>query len=56
MAMAYAIYTGIMADTGSFRFSNTTPEAFRISHEMVRPELTRTPWRIMYMKQFHSAG
>lgn len=35
MAMAYAIYTGIMADTGSFRFSNTTQEAFRISHEMV---------------------
>lgn len=35
MAMAYSIYTGIMADTGSFRFSNTTPEAFRISHEMV---------------------
>ncbi len=35
MAMAYAIYTGIMADTGSFRFSNTTPDAFRICHEMV---------------------
>jgi len=34
--IAYAIYTGIMADTGSFRFSNTTPEAFAISHEMVR--------------------
>lgn len=34
-SMAYAIYTGIMADTGSFRFSNTTQEAFRISHEMV---------------------
>jgi len=35
MAMAYAVYTGIMADTGSFRFSNTTPDAFRICHEMV---------------------
>lgn len=35
MSMAYAIYTGIMADTGSFRFSNTTPEAFRVSHEMI---------------------
>lgn len=34
--MAYAIYTGIMADTGSFRFSNTTPEAFIISHDMVK--------------------
>ncbi|MFP4531527.1 MAG: DHH family phosphoesterase [Desulfobacterales bacterium] len=33
--IAYAIYTGIMADTGSFRFSNTTPAAFEISHEMV---------------------
>ncbi len=35
-AVAYAIYTGIMADTGSFRFSNTTQEAFKICHEMVR--------------------
>ncbi|MBS3732656.1 MAG: bifunctional oligoribonuclease/PAP phosphatase NrnA [Desulfobacterales bacterium] len=34
-AVAYAIYTGIMADTGSFRFSNTTQEAFKICHEMV---------------------
>ncbi|MCF8025839.1 MAG: DHH family phosphoesterase [Desulfobacteraceae bacterium] len=34
-SMAYAIYTGIMADTGSFRFSNTTSEAFKICHEMV---------------------
>ncbi len=33
--MAYSIYTGIMADTGSFRFSNTTPESFEISHKMV---------------------
>ncbi len=33
--MAYSIYTGIMADTGSFRFANTTPEAFEISHQMV---------------------
>ncbi len=33
--IAYAIYTGIMADTGSFTFSNTTAEAFVISHEMV---------------------
>ncbi len=34
--IAYALYTGIMADTGSFRFSNTTAEAFEISHEMVK--------------------
>lgn len=36
IGMAYAIYTGIMADTGSFRFANTTPEAFEISHHMVK--------------------
>ena len=34
--IAYSIYTGIMADTGSFRFTNTTPEAFEISHKMVQ--------------------
>jgi bifunctional oligoribonuclease and PAP phosphatase NrnA len=34
--IAYALYTGIMADTGSFRFSNTTPAAFEISHEMLK--------------------
>ncbi len=34
--IAYSIYTGIMADTGSFRFANTTPEAFEISHKMVQ--------------------
>jgi len=33
-AIATAIYTGILTDTGSFRFSNTTPEAFAISKEM----------------------
>jgi len=36
IGIAYALYTGIMADTGSFRFSNTTPAAFEISHEMVK--------------------
>ncbi len=34
--MAFSIYTGIMTDTGSFRFANTTPEAFEISHKMVQ--------------------
>lgn len=33
--MAFAIYTGIMTDTGSFRFSNTNREAFSICEEMV---------------------
>ena len=33
-AIATSIYTGILTDTGSFRFSNTNPAAFAISHEM----------------------
>ncbi len=45
-AMAYAIYTGIMADTGSFRFSNTNPEAFKICHEMV--ELGADPHKVAH--------
>jgi len=32
---ATAIYTGILTDTGSFRFSNTNRSAFAICHEMV---------------------
>ena len=34
-AIATSIYTGILTDTGSFRFSNTNPEAFAISREMM---------------------
>jgi phosphoesterase RecJ-like protein len=34
-AMATSIYTGIVTDTGSFRFSNTTAAAFEICNEMV---------------------
>ena len=34
-AIATSIYTGILADTGSFRFSNTNRTAFAISQEMV---------------------
>jgi phosphoesterase RecJ-like protein len=34
-AMATAIYTGILTDTGSFRFSNTNREAFSICEAMV---------------------
>ncbi len=33
--MAAAIYTGILTDTGSFRFSNTNRNAFAICEEMV---------------------
>ncbi len=34
-AIATAIYTGILTDTGSFRFSNTNREAFAICEAMV---------------------
>jgi phosphoesterase RecJ-like protein len=35
IAMATAIYTGILTDTGSFRFSNTSQSAFAICAEMI---------------------
>jgi len=35
-AMATSIYTGIVTDTGSFRFSNTNAAAFEICNELVR--------------------
>ena len=35
VAMATSIYTGIVTDTGSFRFSNTNAPAFAICNEMV---------------------
>lgn len=34
--MAISIYTGIVTDTGSFRFSNTNASSFEICNEMVR--------------------
>ncbi|MBW2571430.1 MAG: bifunctional oligoribonuclease/PAP phosphatase NrnA [Deltaproteobacteria bacterium] len=43
-AIATSIYTGILADTGSFRFSNTNKAAFAISQEMV--ELGVDPYDI----------
>ncbi len=43
-AIATSIYTGILADTGSFRFSNTNKAAFAISREMV--ELGVDPYDI----------
>ncbi len=33
--MAEALYTAILTDTGSFRFSNTTPQAHRIVAELI---------------------
>jgi bifunctional oligoribonuclease and PAP phosphatase NrnA len=35
-AVASAIYTGILTDTGSFRFSNTNQKAFAICAEMIQ--------------------
>jgi phosphoesterase RecJ-like protein len=34
-AIGYSLYTGILTDTGSFRFSNTNHAAFAICEEMV---------------------
>jgi phosphoesterase RecJ-like protein len=43
-AIATSIYTGILTDTGSFRFSNTNRAAFAICQEMV--ELGVDPYNI----------
>jgi len=42
--IAMSIYTGILTDTGSFRFSNTNQAAFAICHEMT--ELGVEPHRV----------
>lgn len=42
--VALCIYTAILADTGSFRYANANPEAFRIAGEMV--DLGVDPWSI----------
>ncbi len=42
--MAQAIYVAILTDTGSFRFSNSTPAAHRITAELI--ELGAEPERI----------
>jgi phosphoesterase RecJ-like protein len=41
---ATCIYTAILSDTGSFRYSNANPEAFRVAGEMIR--LGVDPWSI----------
>jgi len=41
---ALCIYTAIVTDTGSFRYSNADPEAFRITGELV--EIGINPWFI----------
>jgi phosphoesterase RecJ-like protein len=42
--IATSIYTGILTDTGSFRFSNTNPAAFAIGREMT--ELGVDPYKV----------
>ncbi len=42
--VATCIYTTILSDTGSFRYSNADPEAFRVAGEMVA--LGVDPWEI----------
>jgi phosphoesterase RecJ-like protein len=42
--VALCIYTAILSDTGSFRYSNADPEAFRIAAEMV--ERGVRPWEV----------
>lgn len=52
MDIAVNLYTAILADTGSFRYSNANGEAFRIAGEMV--EMGVDPWAIssgMYESQ-----
>ena len=42
--IAICIYSAILSDTGSFRYSNADPEAFRIASEMVG--LGVVPWDV----------
>ncbi len=42
--VATCIYTAILADTGSFRYTNANPEAFRLAAEMVG--LGVNPWEV----------
>ena len=41
-AMALCLYTAIFTDTGSFRYSNTTPESMRIAATLI--EAGADPW------------
>lgn len=42
--VATCIYTAILSDTGSFRYSNANPEAFRVASEMI--SLGVVPWDV----------
>jgi len=41
---ATCIYTAILSDTGSFRYSNANPEAFRVAGDMIKSGVD--PWSI----------
>jgi len=43
-SVATCLYSAILADTGSFRYSNSNPEAFHIAAEMV--EIGVSPWDV----------
>jgi len=54
-AMAWSLYTGILTDTGSFRFSNTNRSAFAISEEMLT--IGVDPWMVaQYVYGTYSLG
>ena len=42
--MALCLYTSIFTDTGSFRYSNTSPECMRISASLL--EAGADPWLV----------
>lgn len=42
--MATALYTTLVTETGSFRYSNTTPRTFRLAAELARRGAE--PWRV----------
>lgn len=44
LALATCIYCSILSDTGSFRYSNTSPEALRTASEMVAHGVS--PWEM----------
>ncbi len=43
-AMAECLYTAVFTDTGSFRYSNTTPESMRIAAKLL--EAGADPWMV----------
>ncbi|MCA9520088.1 MAG: bifunctional oligoribonuclease/PAP phosphatase NrnA [Myxococcales bacterium] len=44
LPFAQAVYCGLLTDTGSFRYSNTSPEAMRIAAELL--EIGVEPWGV----------